>query len=44
MFIPEIYYEVRNVISYANLFDCDDKYTLIGLAKFCKFVMSIFEK
>ena len=44
MFIPKIYYEVRNVISYANIFNCEDKYTLIGLAKFCKIVMSIFEK
>ena len=44
MFLPAHIYITRNVISFEKLFNSNDRYTLIGLAKFCKIVMSIFKK
>jgi hypothetical protein len=41
-YIPENVYKVKNVNSFFNLFNSEDKFTLIGLSKFCKIVMSVF--
>ena len=41
-FIPQHIYNNRNIQSLSDLMNSHDKYTLVGLAKFCKIVMSIF--
>ena len=33
----------KNIISFSELMNSQDKYVLIGLSKFCKIVMSIFK-
>ncbi|CAC5364234.1 unnamed protein product [Mytilus coruscus] len=42
-FIPVHIYNDSNIISLSEIMNSHDKYTLVGLAKFCKIVMSVFK-
>ena len=41
-YLPKNLTDSPNTISYNELMNCEDKFTLIGLAKFIKIVMSLF--
>ena len=42
-YLPKRLVGCPNALTYNELMNSDDKYVLIGLAKFCKIVMSIFK-
>ena len=42
-FLPADICKVKNTMSFSNLMNSKDKFVLVGLAKFCKIVMSIYK-
>ena len=42
-FIPVPIYNNINILSLTDIMNSQDKYVLVGLAKFCKIVMSVFK-
>jgi hypothetical protein len=42
-YLPRNLLQVRNVISFNSLMNSEDRFVLIGLAKYCNIVMSIFK-
>ena len=42
-FLPQQLIDCPNTITYSALMNCKDKFTVIGLAKFIKIVMSVFK-
>ena len=41
--LPADICKVKNTMSFSNLMNSKDKFVLVGLAKFCKIVMSIYK-